>query len=43
MIWDCMTTFGPEAWYKIEDMMDQHMVYNPALQYGSKEVGVSTR
>ena len=25
IIWGCMTTFRPEAWHSIEDIMDQHM------------------
>ena len=25
MIWGCMTTFWPEAWYKIEGKMDRHL------------------
>ena len=25
MIWGCLTTFGPGAWYKIEGRMDRHL------------------
>ena len=25
MIWECMMTFGPGAWYKIEGRMDGHL------------------